>query len=303
VIAAAGRPGWFALVWVGLPMIAGCGCPLRDHEPSQEVVRIAEPPEDMVVVEGGTFSMGALEGDRDARDWEKPRHDVVVSSFYIDRHEVTVERYAEAVAAGAVAEPGCWPHDEWGQRLCNWAKPERAQHPVNGVNWESASSYCAWKGRRLPTEGEFEYLLRHGREGAVYPWGDEPAPPPGFGSYADLNAPRDRSEGAVLPGYDDGFALTAPVGSFEPDPFGAYDISGNIWEWCGDWFDERYYGSSPTTDPTGPVAGERRTLRGGNFYCIREELRISERHHKKPSDQAVYTGFRCASDIRVVPTR
>ncbi len=290
-------------ILVSMAGLCAAGCRCQPTAAGSRSMGNGEPPEDMVFVEGGTFTMGALDRDPAARDWEKPAHDVTVGGFLLDRHEVTVERYAEAVAAGVVSEPGCWPHDEWGQRLCNWGKPERSQHPVNGVDWQSAIDYCAWKGRRLPTEAEFEYLLRSSRDGVVYPWGDDPAPAEGFGSYADINAPRDRAEGEVLHGYDDGHPLTAPVGSFEPDRFGAYDVSGNIWEWCSDWFGERYYEASPDRDPTGPTAGERRTLRGGNFYCIREELRISERHHKRPTDEAVYTGFRCAADAGAVPAR
>ena len=240
--------------------------------------------------------MGAIEGDRDARDWEKPRHEVTVGPFRIDRHEVTVTAYAAAVEAGVVPTPGCSPRTEWGQKLCNWGKADRQDHPVNGVSWEAANAYCHWKGKRLPTEAEFEMLLRQGDGAALYPWGDALPPPDRYGNFADVNAPREHAEGPVLAGYDDGQALTAPVASFAADTFGVHDVSGNIWEWCSDWFDPQYYGRSPATDPAGPDQGQRKILKGGNFFCIREELRISERHHKKPTDEAVYTGFRCAAD-------
>ncbi len=250
----------------------------------------------LVSIPGGTFSMGALDHDTDARDWERPRHEVTISPFQLDRTEVTVAAFAEAVAAGVVSEPGCTPHDEWGDELCNYRHEDRRDHPVNGVSWADADAYCRWRGARLPTEAEHEFALRAGDRDAVYPWGDAPVPPEKVGNYAGESAPRTHAEGPVLSGYDDGFALTAPVASFPPNALGVHDLSGNIWEWCSDWFGPAYYEGSPTLDPGGPDRGERRVLKGGNFYCIREELRISERHHKRSADEAVYSGFRCAAD-------
>jgi len=250
----------------------------------------------MLPIPGGTFLMGAVDHDAAARDWEKPRHEVAVSAFLLDRTEVTVAAYAAAVEAGVVAVPGCSPVDAWGERLCNYRHPDRRDHPVNGVSWTDADAYCRWRGARLPTEAEFEYALRAGNAGVVYPWGDAHLPPPGHGNYAGESAPRDRAEGHPLTGYDDGFGLTAPVASFPANAFGVHDLSGNIWEWCSDWFDHDFYSVSPPQDPHGAPAGQRRVLKGGNFYCIREELRVSERHHKRPDDTAVYSGFRCAAD-------
>lgn len=172
----------------------------------------------------------------------------------------------------------------------------QAALPAREVTWRDAAAYCATRGARLPTEAEFEYALRAGNAGVVYPWGDAHLPPPGHGNYAGESAPRDRAEGHPLTGYDDGFGLTAPVASFPANAFGVHDLSGNIWEWCSDWFDHDFYSVSPPQDPHGAPAGQRRVLKGGNFYCIREELRVSERHHKRPDDTAVYSGFRCAAD-------
>lgn len=256
----------------------------------------ATAPSPLVPIPGGTFPMGALDEDPDARDCERPRHEVTVSPFQLDRTEVTVAAYAEAVAAGVVSEPGCTPHDEWGEELCNYRHGDRGDHPVNGVSWTEADAYCRWRGARLPTEAELEFALRAGHPDGLYPWGDSPLPPRRTGNYAGDSAPGTRAEGPVLTGYDDGYALTAPVASFPPDTLGVYDLSGNVWEWCSDWFGPDYYATSPAVDPAGPAHGERRILRGGNFYCIREELRTSERHHKRPEDEAVYTGFRCAAD-------
>ena len=250
----------------------------------------------LVSIPGGTFPMGAVDRDPDARDWESPRREVTVATFRLDRTEVTVAAYAEAVAAGIVSEPGCTPHDAWGDELCNYRHEDRRDHPVNGVSWIDADAYCRWRGARLPTEAEHEYALRAGDDDALYPWGDTPVPPEKVGNYAGESAPRAHAEGPVLTGYDDGFGLTAPVASFPSNALGVHDLSGNIWEWCSDWFDPRYYEGGPTLDPRGPDHGERRVLKGGNFYCIREELRISERHHKRPTDEAVYSGFRCAAD-------
>ena len=191
-------------------------------------------PDGMAYVPGGSFQMGARPQDPVAMDWEKPAHEVTVRGFHMDRREVTVAAFTEAVEAGVVEVPGCRPRDEWGARVCNWDKADRQGHPVNGVSWIAADAYCRWRDRRLPTEAEFEYAMRRGRKDAVYPWGDGATPPGGWGNYADITAPREHAEGAVLPGYRDGFPLTAPVGSFEPDALGLYDLSGNIWEWCSD---------------------------------------------------------------------
>ncbi len=259
------------------------------------------PPETavtMVRIPGGSFMMGALDSDPKARPCERPRHQVTVSEFWLDEHEVTVEAYAAAVAAGAVEPPVNRLHKPWHAEIITWEGEDTQRHPINGVSWRQADAYCRWLGKRLPTEAELEYALRAGQPDALYPWGDAPAPTPGFGNHACSECPPRYAEGHPIEGCDDGFILTAPVKSFEPNAWGLYDISGNVWEWASDWYGERWFRPAPVVDPKGPLGGDRdhKILKGGGHHCVLEELRISERHHKSIDDGAIFSGLRCASD-------
>lgn len=250
----------------------------------------------MIRVPGGTFERGAPDHDRDARPCERPRHRVTLRPFLLDRTEVTVAAYAEAVAAGAVPPPVSRLDRPWEADIVNWGVPGREQHPVNGVTWGMADGYCRWRGKRLPTEAEFELVLGGGR-GTIYPWGDDPVPPAGYGNYAGEEAPEVYAHGRTIQGYRDDHVLTAPVGSFPPDALGFHDLSGNVWEWCSDRYGEDVYARRVEDDPRGPPAGERRILRGGGHHCVLEELRVAERHHKRETDGSVFSGFRCARDL------
>jgi len=256
---------------------------------------VAAPPEEMVDIPGGTFMMGAIKGDRVARRHESPRHRVRVSPFRLDKYEVTVGAWREAVDAGAVEPPACRVENPWELAMCNYRFVGRENHPVNGVSWLDAQAYCRFRGKRLPTEAEFEYVHRDGIDGRVFPWADGKFASVGTGNYAGREFPIELSEGSIHGGHHDDHLLTAPVGSFPANSYGVHDMAGNIWEWTNDWFGRDYYEHSPEKDPQGPATGSRRTMRGGNFHCIIEELRLSERHHKRPNDPSVYTGFRCAA--------
>ena len=250
--------------------------------------------DDMVLVPGGTYWMGAVARDREARPCERPRHQVTVQSFWMDRHEVTVARYTEAVDAGIVPAARCVTRHDDETELCNMARPDRLDHPVNGVSWEDAEAYCNWRGTRLPSEAEFEYALRAGRDDAIYPWGDGRTPPDRIGNIVGEETVESYRRWDHIPRYTDPHVGTSPVGSFEPNPLGLYDLTGNVWEWCSDWYAERSYAADPQADPQGPSRGEDKILRGGGFHCILAELRSAERHHKKITDDSFYSGFRCA---------
>jgi formylglycine-generating enzyme required for sulfatase activity len=131
-------------------------------------------------------------------------------------------------------------------------------HPVVHISWNDAQAYCEWAGRALPTEAQWEAASRGGLDGARYPWGEE----------------RDETRMNIWQGVfpventlEDGYLTTAPVRSYDPNAYGLWQTVGNVWEWCADWWDPRYYAVSPENDPAGPIRGTVRVLRGGSYLC------------------------------------
>jgi formylglycine-generating enzyme required for sulfatase activity len=207
---------------------------------------------------------------------EYPYHQVTLTAFRIDRTEVTVSAYADCHDSGSCSAP-----DTSGMSgRCNWDKPERVDHPINCVTWEQARVYCAWVGKRLPTEAEWEMAARGG-DGRRYPWGNE-VPLCSRANYG-------RCVGDV----------TEPVGSHPTgaSASGALDMAGNVDEWVADWYDMDYYASSPATDPQGSATGEFRVVRGGSWFNIPWYLRTSARTRNDPSTRYLGTGFRCAHSL------
>jgi formylglycine-generating enzyme required for sulfatase activity len=231
-------------------------------------------------VDGGPYLRGSAKGVGD--DDEIPVQRVTVSTFLIDRHEVTVKQYAACVAAGACAEPVVTKKAATAE--CNWARNGRDDHPINCVTWEEADAYCRWKGARLPTEAEWEKAAR-GTDGRLYPWGNEPA----------------TCEHTVMPDPQNragcGRKTTWPVGSKPKDesPYGVRDLSGNVREWVADFYDEKYYQRSPTKDPKGPTKGWARALRGGSWEVHDTlHMRAANRYRFQPDFRFHGAGFRCA---------
>jgi len=235
----------------------------------------------MVYVPGGTFQMGSDEGDPSAGGDEFPQHSVTLDGFWIDQMEVTNAQYRQCVEAGACRAP----------TTCNRGEPTygevaRADHPVVCVDWSGAAAYCAWAGARLPTEAEWEYVAR-GPQGLVYPWGGE------FDgarlNYCDANCEESWADGAV----DDGYADTAPVGSYPGGVSwcGALDMAGNVWEWVADWWGK--YPSEAQTNPAGPEMGGYKVLRGGGWSDNQEYVRAANRNYYPPDARFDHVGFRC----------
>ena len=183
-------------------------------------------------------------------------------------------QYAECVQVGSCAEPS---YTRSQTRDNYYGNAEFADYPVIYVDWYQAKTYCAWRGARLPTEAEWEKAAR-GTDGRAYPWGK-----------ADANCD--------LANYKDcKYDRTKPVGSYPAgaSPYGAMDMTGNVWEWTADWYGKNYYSSSPDRNPTGPTSGKYRILRSGSFNDDKMYLRSSARFKEQHYTMDSVTGFRCA---------
>jgi formylglycine-generating enzyme required for sulfatase activity len=278
----------------------------------------------LVSLEGGTFTMGSDAGLGYPGDGEEPERRVTVDAFRMDRCAVTNAQFARFVdATGHVTEAerfgwsfvfaGLLPDDfvetrgvvgaEWWRQVygADWRHPEgphsnlddRRDHPVLHASWHDARAYCAWAGLRLPTEAEWEFAARGGLEGRQYPWGDE--------LLADGRHRCNIWQGTFPHENtrDDGWYGTAPVSAYEPNAFGLYNVVGNVWEWCADWFGAEHHRHATNRNPTGPAEGTHKVMRGGSFlchesYCFR--YRVPARSSNTPDSSTGNLGFRCAAD-------
>lgn len=257
-------------------------------------------------------------------DGEGPVHEVELEPYLLARHAVTNAQFAAFVRATGyvtVAEQmgssfvfaGLLPDDfpltrgvvgaEWWREVlgASWRAPEgphssvvdRADHPVVHVSWIDALAFCAWTDTRLPTEAEWERAARGGLEGRHFPWGDDLEPD---------GAHRMNVFQGVFPGHDtgaDGWVGTCPVGSYPANGFGLHEMTGNVWEWCADWFHPGWYARSPRRAPTGPAGGDAKVMRGGSYlchdsYCWR--YRVDARSANTPDSSTGNLGLRVAAD-------
>jgi formylglycine-generating enzyme required for sulfatase activity len=214
-------------------------------------------------IPAGTFQMGCVPADRRCNSDEVPRHAVKLTRpFELMVTEVTVKMY-RAVLSDVEEQPP-------------WSTPE---HPVVIVTWDEAATFCEAIGGRLPTEAEWEYAARSGREGAIFPWGDEvPSDEP--------HSPK----GAVFES-----DRAQPVRTFGPNGYGLFDMAGNVWEWTADA--STLYTAEARVDPEGALAGSTRVVRGGAFADDSSNLRVSNRTPNQQSRINVNVGFRCARDV------
>jgi formylglycine-generating enzyme required for sulfatase activity len=242
---------------------------------------------------------------------EMPRHRVSLDAYYLDVHEVTnhlFEQFVESQAYRTTAEREGWAK-AWieGRGLqavkgANWRRPEgaltrviphRPQHPVISVSWEDAQAYCHWAGKRLPTEAEWEYAARAGTE-TLFWWGNDDPKDRRVGNIADESARG--LIGGIVEGYHDGYPRTAPVGSFEPNPWGLQEMTGNVAEWTQDWYGGRYP-SEPEHNPQGVATAKYRIIRGGSWANGPLRARSANRDWDTPSYRHDTVGFRCAMDV------
>jgi Tol biopolymer transport system component/formylglycine-generating enzyme required for sulfatase activity len=273
--------------------------PTPEPSPTTYATPTPEWQAGMLPVPGGSFRMGSADADQEALDNELPAHPVSLAAFWIDQTEVTNEQYARCVEAGACAPPH---QTSSTTRLEYYGNPDFDDYPVIYVDWFQAAGYCAWAGKRLPSEAEWEYAAR-GPEDRRYPWGDDFAVTPAGRSETRLNL----CDAAHCGGWeenlpdpvDDGQQDTAEVGSY-PDGaswVGALDMAGNAWEWTADWYRDNYYASAPVADPLGPFgpAGkDLRVLRGGGWDFHHRFARTAARLEFSPQTPDDSAGFRCA---------
>jgi formylglycine-generating enzyme required for sulfatase activity len=229
----------------------------------------------MSYIPAGTFLMGSDSGEDD----EQPVHSVTLDAFWMDQTEVTNGMYAQCVTAGACSPPD---NTYTNTRSSYYGDPVYADYPVIYVDWNQASTYCAWAGRQLPTEAQWEYAARGGLVGSAYPWGNE-APNCMFGAQNGAQYASCSPDDTIL------------VGSFAPNGYGLYDMAGNVWEWVADWYSEDYYSNSPIENPTGPASGVYRVVRGGSWSNVEFNLRVSYCGRYSPDGTYLSIGFRCAS--------
>jgi formylglycine-generating enzyme required for sulfatase activity/serine/threonine protein kinase len=255
-----------------LPTSASTRLPAPAVAPAPSLRTNALDGLDYVRIPPGTFQMGCVPGDSCDLD-EQPRHPVTLGrELWMGRTEVTVGAYTRFTSGTRRSMPlaPAWNAD--------WRDES---HPMVNVTWEDARAFCEWSGGRLPTEAEWEYAARGGREGAIYPWGN---------TISHEQANFEGVQGS------DQWANTSPVGSFAANGFGLHDMAGNVWEWMADWYGETYYSGAPSTDPKGPPSGKSRVVRGGSWLTNARTLRASARPWLGPSDRYGALGFRCVRD-------
>ncbi len=279
---------------------------------------------DLVMVPAQVFAMGSDQRVAYPEDGEAPVHDVELPGFAIGRTAVTnADFHAFVTATGYVTEAeafgwsfvfaGLLPDDfpdtraaaaaPWWRQVfgADWRHPEgpqsdlhdRVDHPVVHVTWNDADRLCQWAGLRLPTEAEWECAARGGAPGRTFPWGDELEP---NGEHR-MNVWQGQfpTQNLAL----DGFVGTAPADAFPPNGYGLHNVTGNVWEWCRDWFDPGYYAKSPRFGPGGPSGGTHRVMRGGSYLCHASycrRYRVSARSSNTPDSSTGNLGFRVARD-------
>ncbi|HRI59501.1 MAG TPA: SUMF1/EgtB/PvdO family nonheme iron enzyme [Saprospiraceae bacterium] len=305
-----------------------------DHEPGGEFLfvvnndtaRTFTPPADitdlnvaqdgMVLVRGGTFQMGSNGNKND----EKPVHSVTISDFYLGKHEVTNAEYCLFLnEKGNQSEGGVeWinlsgNYDQEKCRILQIGKQFSVEaaydnYPVIYISWYGAKAYCDWltekKGKknsgyayRLPTEAEWEYAAGNGSKHTRYSWGNGDPNGRSGGNIADASAAKILDASSVFRAYNDGFVFGAPVGSYNSNEFGIFDMTGNVREWCSDWYAGDYYATSPFENPPGPSQTIKKITRGGSWLTLLKDCGVASRSGAEPETSTCDIGFRIVQPI------
>jgi formylglycine-generating enzyme len=280
----------------------------------------------MIQLPGGSFLMGTDDGEGFPQDGEGPVRRITLDPFYISPYATTNAEFSTFVGETGYeteAERFGWSFvfyrflsakakkkvmgsvegAPWWRAIkgANWRRPEgpgsgiktRMKYPVVHISHNDALAYCAWTGKRLPTEAEWEYAARGGLDQMRYPWGETLTPEGEHlcniwqGEFPTKNTVKD------------GYAGTAPVDAFAPNGFGLYNVSGNVWEWCIDWFSATFHVGGVRMNPKGPPTGKSRVIRGGSYLCHKSycnRYRVAARSSNTPDSSTGNSGFRCAAD-------
>lgn len=329
------------LVWYAFPTSARRAVSKTPESAAPAEVKAAIPRDfswtnDMVWIPAGKFWRGSETGQSD----ERPVREVSLSGYWIDKTEVTVGQYAEFVretnyvtVAERKPDPAAFPgadpallvpgsvifapptqavslsnHYAWWSYApgASWRHPEGADSSIAGkenfpavhVCWEDAVAYADWANKRLPSEAEWEYAARGGFDRRKFIWGEELAP------NRHWRANIWQGDFPVVDSGHDGFRGVGPVGAFEPNGYGLFDMAGNVWEWCLDWYMPDYYATGPVDNPPGPNTSYdpnepgvmKKIMRGGSYLCDESYCagyRPSARMKSSPDTGLSHTGFRC----------
>jgi formylglycine-generating enzyme len=245
--------------------------------PAQPVLTL--PDDGLVFIQGGTFQMGCTNEQKDCSDDEKPAHEITLSDYYLGKYEVTQKLWRDIMGSDPpeLAFKGC------------------DQCPVERVSWEDVQDFLTklnakYPGRnyRLPTEAEWEYAARERGRAVLFGNGKNILDPKEVNFNASASYKKDYSVSGEYP------QKTTPVGSFAPNALGLYDMAGNVWECCSDWYGSDYYKNSPATNPTGPATGSSRVMRGGSWDSNPQNCRVANRNYVSPGYRVSSIGFRLA---------
>ena len=268
------------IIFSGILLMSGCMSGIKD-----------DTKENMIFIPEGSFTMGfKIDNDHDWGDMdEEPVHQVTLSSYWIDKYEVTSSNFTkflnenknEAHRFIEITPSVTVQFDD------NVYQPRKGleNYPVNRVSWFGADAYCKWKEKRLPTEAEWEKAAR-GTDQRIFPWGNE------FPDNSRVTFRRKFSE--------KGFQVMEPVEGMKNgiSPFRVHQMAGNVWEWVSDWFDATAYQDENRIDPKGPESGISKVLRGGNWYYKAYYMRTTYRFNERPDIFKVWQGFRCARQAK-----
>jgi formylglycine-generating enzyme required for sulfatase activity len=254
---------------------------VKQYQQERRVVNTDPILSDMSVIPGGTYMQGSNEGHRD----EMPRHQIHLDSFAMDVHPVTNDQFVRFLETMG----GEKDHNHQDIIRLKDSRIKRSagrlviesgytKHPVVGVTWYGAMAYAKWVGKRLPTESEWEIASRGGNENALFP----------TGAFIEKTMANFFSSD------------TTPVMSYPCNPYGLFDMAGNVYEWCSDWYAYNYYEISQQEpiNPKGPLQGVYRVLRGGCWKSLKEDLSCSRRHRNNPGAVNGTYGFRCCADVQ-----